>query len=521
MVVSTFLFFCACHPKPLSVMGNEGSIEYIYLSEVTASGDPAPRDPFNLLDTLEKLGIDVCFTRYLLCYGTDISTASICHPPQSPEDDSLPKAISEMLPLNLSGHYNNLVVDGMNFRFDSLPVSDRIDLILYLGAELDGLQWSDGQWKNGRITVSRTDGQIHFDSSAAVLANSLWSGRKHNRNNKGLADSNRTVYINWKMVCGDLPTDSCMDTVKSKLSIYVQDQYVVRSSGSTHRLYARNRPRFYNDLKRLLQSYASRICGRSVSTVELEDLAIKGGNYAIRNNLVFIGADVASYYLSCENHWRAVGFEEKPTIGQLEQALFQSFSGERDGKVIWVGDGDPDTTLWYDCAVEIPENSLAQPLYHIDLFFHPLGLETETDTFHYIIATMIDSLHPDTVVKAPRYINLKERLALTDQKLQMALRQIGLVPKPITVPFGFAHTKNNEFFIAFANGHSERLKNGTFRFLMPSYLNANSLKFGAYDSAHVMALDSLERAGVEVVPIWANYGYQSALHCTSKVLRRK
>jgi hypothetical protein len=521
--VSVLFFGCFYSCYSQSVMGNDGRIKKLFLSEVAVSEATRPEVTLNVVDSIRELGIDVCFTRYIPCYGSSVESANTCFEgTQDWADDSgegISDSILELLPLHLVGSFHLLRFEDESVRYDSLSIPDRLAVTLALGNQLTSLEWKNGRWENGNLSVESTDASKSFKDADTSKAKSLWQNQK---SGKHLSDS--VVYINLKMICENHQTDSaCREEIIENLSIYTQDEFVVRKHGNC--LTARNRPHWTPRIKRFMQCYASQLCDcvtNSCDDLPYDSLALKGGNYFVRGDLVFIGSDVASYYRECEQWWKTLGFMRKPSMHEVELSLAKLFTGSTFGKIIWVGDGAPDTLLIHNCSGHPLEDSYVQPLYHIDLFFHPLGVGASRDTFYYIMAAPVDSLHPNSIVTSVRYVELKKRLAQTNERLVLSLRDAGLVPKPVVVPFGFAQTRSKEFFIAFANGHSERLEDGSFRYLLPDYLNPSSLNFNDqdYGESRDRAVTALKGAGIVVIPIQYHYGYQSALHCMSKVLIR-
>lgn len=533
--MKTMLTLCLLTPLisiAQPVVGNEESVKKAYIAEFR--DDTVHPDEHNgLVDTLKAKEIDVCLSRYILCYGSGVSTARVCFPDSADNfeghtiDSSAIARISPLLPLYASGQFQLIdFSDGTSFRFDTLSISEKLDILPLMSQELYSLKWTDGQWTNDLFTVSAVDSMGFAPKQDDLnLASFWWQSRDSARRKRFTQDS--TIYLDWKWICGSQSDQICQNEVREKLSRFSQDQFLVRAdSAGSSCLTALNRPYWSAQLNRQMGCYASQLCGcaprlDSCEQVNIDSLAIRGGNYFVRDSVVFIGSDVASYYRHCENWWSSLGFNSKPSMDSLEQALGNLITRKPQSKVIWVGDGSPDVITPFDCNRQPPESSVTQPIYHIDLFFHPLGTMNGTIDFHYVIAMLTDSLHAASTIKLDEYGNVKDRLRATADSLEIRLRNLGFEPCPIVVPLVFyGGSAMGSAYIAFANGISEKTDSG-FRYLMPDYLNSGSFKYEKqYEATRLIAEKALKAARVDVVRITANYGMVSALNCMTKVLRR-
>ncbi len=514
------------------VVGNEGRVKKIYVAEFRSDIiDPAEKN--DLVDTLEDKEIDVCLSRYILCYGSDVTTARVCFPDPADNfeghtiDSSAIARISPLFPLYASGQFQRIdFSDGASFRFDTLSISEKLDVLPLMSQELYSLKWSNGRWTNDLFTVSALDSMGFAPKQDDLkLASFWWQSRDSARRERFTQDS--TVYLDWEWICGSQPDPDCQTEVRQRLSRFSQDQFLVRSDNTGGScLTALNRPYWGALLNRRMGCYASQLCGcaprwDSCEQVNLDSLAIRGGNYFVRDSVVFIGSDVASYYRYCQNWWSSLGFNSRPSMDSLEHALGNLIIGKPQSKVVWVGDGSPDVITPFDCNRQPPESSVTQPIYHIDLFFHPLGTMRGGNDFYYVIALLTDSLHSDSTTNRGDYKDVKRRLTATADSLRIRLHSLGFEPCPIVVPLVFyGGSDMGSAYIAFANGISEKTDSG-FRYLMPDYLNSGSFKYEKqYQTTRSVAENALKAAKVDVVRITANYGMVSALNCMTKVLIR-
>ncbi len=515
-------------------MGNKGVVRKLYISELLEGYEHDPIQTYPLVDSLKSKGIEICLSRYALCYGTDVRTASSCVPrAENIFDEVFESCVPEvgniipLLPLYPSSDYQLIQFEsGLTLRYDSLPLAQRVELLTIISNQLYSLSWENGIWINDFLEISSVNSHRsgHRDLDTAS-ASKWWKCRAISAKEKFQTDS--TVLLDWEWICDSKTDTGCQTEVRRLLRNYSQDQFIVRVDSSSSCLAALNRPYHSKSLNRSMNCYASQLCGcskrwDSCAQVALDSLSIRGGNYFVRDTLVFIGADVASAYKLCSNWWGTLGFKTSPSKDSLEIALGRLLTGRSNASIVWIGDKDSLPTIDSNYCSSYPlESCHSQPIYHIDLFFHPLGtLNGDTD-FYYLFSNLEDSLHPETTKSSYRYKELQERLRRTAENIEDNLKSKMFNPKPILLPLGFyGDFANTEVFVAFANGISEN-KESEFCYYMPGYLNSEALRYSDYYSkAHEAAVHAMLINGLDVETIWANYDYNAALNCFTKVLDR-
>jgi len=517
----------SCSPRhvadPSPVLVNRGRITKVHLNEITSSG---PRINDELIAAFESLKIDYCLTTFVLCYGSSTSTAGLCtsipdYCQSTSSGDSL--GMNKLLPLYDSSLFQNVSFKDERFRWDALNPLDRIDFILSIGDRIDGLEWKDNHWVNDELIIGPMNGNS-FDKGDSIglhVANAFWKKRREIRGTgNSMFEDTIPQYIDWEMVCGDWPTKECQDSVVSYLSVYAQDRYVVRQNGC---LRAVKRPYWAEQLQGVIRRYSAQLCDCTVANTATfqESIPIRGGNYFVRDSVVFVGANAINNFLECSNWAQSIGLSGVPSRSKLDARIVELFTGSRSGHVIWVGDRDIKGTTVPDCSSYPNETDHVQPLYHIDIFFHPLGTKDGTNEFYYIFSIPEPEWHEACVSESMWFKILLERLETTEKRLRAEITSKGLIPKPIILPMVVRDFGQKYHYISFANGHSEHL--GTsFKFLMPDYMQvASQFKYGRYEEVRQVALDRLTRNQIETALLPAIYGANFAAHCLSKVLERE
>lgn len=190
---------------------------------------------------------------------------------------------------------------------------------------------------------------------------------------------------------------------------------------------------------------------------EQEKLTVEGGNMFVSDNLVFIGADDRSK------------FEKLSRIELLSTSTLVSelvFGSPTQAKVIWIGTNENRPRHYRQ---EVGK----QPVYHIDLFFHPIGLLDGGKKFTFLFA-MPDraSIFPhydrrwNTTVDA--YVKFFED---TLKKLEEDICAADLEPDPIKIPLAVqcnARQFDVAGYSAFCNGFVEKYQ-GQVDYLFPCF----------------------------------------------------
>lgn len=494
------------------VLGNDGAITKMYVCQI--SDATTSESDLNIIESLQRAGInELCISRFFTCFGDDVTSANVCLPN---DYDSL-----RYLPLAQGSDFQLLKIKQGNqvMRFDTLSLDSKLELLIYLGDSLDAVRWNGSTWENSVIDISPISSDLVLDSVLMKDASELWRSKTTARKKSKRANE-RTVYIDWKYVCGTADVYACSTDILTYLRQYAQDQYAVREGVSCLR--AVNKPWHQHTLQHQRHRYGLQLCGCSDTYSKkntLEKIPVKGGNYFVRNGIVFMGAEIARCFRRCQNWSSTIGLDEGAQPEQINDSLRHYMVGNNSKAVIWVGHNRPNWNATCNCSGYPYEGTSEQPLYHIDLFFHPFGIKKGTDTLTYILALLNNEWHDESVIQTPQYQRLQKNLKSTDSLLQADILKMNLIPKPIYVPLIYGKRPGKDFYIAFANGHSSATSSG-YQYLLPKYLDAYG--YARYDEVHRAALDSLSKGGIiDVKEIEEYYGLDNALHCVTKVVSRQ
>lgn len=155
-------------------------------------------------------------------------------------------------------------------------------------------------------------------------------------------------------------------------SLYLQDLYHVRKAtdGDVF-LNLTADGTYYGNL--LTESFGENLCGVNSCEEPLSDL--QGGNMFVVDEYVFIGKDYLWTNLRDD-----IRVDSKVTVFEQE-VLKRVFPNPTGKKVVWVGTSE--ACQRFLTIVDIGKD-FYQPIYHIDLFFHPLGRIGNDDKFFFI-----------------------------------------------------------------------------------------------------------------------------------------
>ena len=323
----------------------------------------------------------------------------------------------------------------------------------------------------------------------------------------------------------------CVFDIRGELSSYFQDIFHVRNfADNQFQLNTADANRCVNaeytaSLIQLLTCKGSKsekdaICG------------IAGGNMYVTENVAFIGRDELEKLKVTQTSWLNDGngnpiTDEKAITNKLLSLLYANPKGK---KLVWVG---PLNTIYKHSVTKAEAgDSVKQPVYHIDLFFHPLGQMSvnNPNEYYYLIADPINVSGYRDDRTAIAYLDsvITETAKLIDSEL----KAMSLIPKPIELPLGVKYkgersgNKPKSFhvaeFFSSLNGLVE-LENDTMTYYYPKYSSGNdTYRTRLVDQFRIMS-DSIKKAmGVNphLIPVTSTYGENSALRCSVKVLSR-
>jgi hypothetical protein len=546
------------------LLPNNGVLRLVHINEVSADGSGTVREQ-SAAAHFSHEGIEVCHVLNIICGTPGTSPTGTCTEAAAMADtfmiaamvsaerrrpvsirpvarpDSVKavhraiRAVLRLMPLDLRGPFTMVNTGQSIVNYQELSSVQRWDFLMAYQKEIQDLRWDSAlnifidlpsKFRVQADSMRHKD-LLDFTRYIPAVSDNRFSIAKKALGSLDAPYESEVRTVSFSMVCASEDGEDCFGDIVSYLSLFAQDQYHVRTDRA--RLLARNVPHGRVEVRARVQNHADVRCG-SDGGAGLDPLPIKGGNYAVNGNLAFIGMDELSNFLTCRNWAGALGLELPTTREAIEEKLVGlMLGGDTTGRVIWVGDElvgglsplpDGDESPCNDPPVE----QQYQPVYHTDLFFHPLGHLRGSKKWSYVISTLEDDLHPlarwrradgDHVTQ---YHALKKRMKLQADRLYKDLKDLGIDPDPVAVPL-LVDFMNGEIgdYVAFANGVSEHTGSAV-RYFMPDYFWKDG--DGLYVRARSRAKASLESRGVSVLLIPDSYTATSALHCKVKVMKR-
>ncbi|MFT5920275.1 MAG: hypothetical protein ACI9FU_002093 [Granulosicoccus sp.] len=322
----------------------------------------------------------------------------------------------------------------------------------------------------------------------------------------------------------------CPDSIKKALGDYLQDQFHVRcfQSGKTqlNTSEARNSTCKGTDRSSNWVNNNLGCVGRKSKADKL--CSIAGGNMYVTKNILFLGANELRRIDTApkgDSSLKALTELDKESINK--QLLKDVYGLTKNKNVIWVGTKD----LVNSHTSESSTSKSYQPIYHIDLFFYPLGkLSKEKPlNFYYLIAK------PEVFGKEPNrgteIHHLDSVMEVVAKAIYDSLTKLKLNPVPIQVPMGISYNIDGPFlvnmFYAFSNGLFER-RNDSLRFLYSDF-DVATASIPQYEDL-IWRFEDCIRKGLkqdinlplELIPVYSNsYRPNSGLRCQVKVLSRQ
>lgn len=309
-------------------------------------------------------------------------------------------------------------------------------------------------------------------------------------------------------------------------SYFAQDELVVREDMS---VFARYEPSMRHDYHVNAQIHVSSKCGRN--STDIDFMPMEGGNYFVREGISFVGVNDVVRFLSCDKWSDIIDVERSDTSEVLKGISRLSYGNRYIGQKLVVVGSQLSECVSYQPNCGSGSKKGCQPVYHIDLFFHPLGaIDTaQPKDFYYYQAVVVDSLlsHPSSdTFNWNRIRKLQSEIGDTFRNLESDLLRAGFVPCPVQIPL-LAYFSSEESsggpmgYVAFINGISSI---GTTEniFYMPHYVNMKSDVRIKYGEALKIAIEQATVGGrVTVDTVSGIYQQSFALNCLVKVLERK
>ncbi len=530
------------------ILSNRGALRTVFINELDAGTLIDPYRSFVAQAFIEK-SISVCLVRNILCSGYTVQNAQSCSnngrdfldtsfvwSTLGLSDRDFGKIAEKFIPFNLDGYFTNVNWHQEMLSWDDLSPLERYEFLVANAQSIDSLHWDKASktyvTRSGDLRVFPTRGldtvtkfvdigQYILPASYKIIveaSDSIYGSVRF---------SHRTNLIRWSNVCGSTSINDCQLKLKGFLVQFGQDEHHVRISG---KLQSRFVPERTPSGRNLHQAYLNQLCSAPPEghLATVDPLSIKGGNMFTCDNLIFIGTDELCRFQNDALWAASLGLPMNSNIHDVEGKLKQMIS--KSSNLIWIGRKDVPNCL----PISEYTTLSTQPLYHIDLFFHPVGLVDNTNPNHYylIFGTLEDMYHQqDSWLPQSRktYASVKKQLSSTLDSLMRDVRAAGYDPKVVKVPILLSFdSSGNAEFMSFCNGESSFGKDGITerRYFMPTYTyqyrNRNGASAG-YQAALRKATCTLQNdlhCSVDTIP--SNlYTPLSGSHCMIKVLERE
>lgn len=332
----------------------------------------------------------------------------------------------------------------------------------------------------------------------------------------------KSVAIDLAKVCGCMSNElDCLDSCKQQIltltrSVYLQDAYHARSGDNGSLLNS-------NDLSNppVLRSanYLSQLCANVGST--LDPLrGIDGGNIIVLKNNLFIGMDELDSLLNSSSRRDILKHGLPKDTLKIENALLMAVYGDTlNRNLVWVGNSSKVQRYDFD-AESMKEHS--QPIFHIDLFFQPLGY-LNPDSVFYVVIALPDTLIPFTSQNImDRHYYQRASIRSLQKELLDKLKPLEDSVACIEVPLFMEWNGNSKIsnYSNFLNGIFENSE-GEMTFLEPVFKNettAINTQRRAFNKALLSGIP--ENVKLNVEPVHGTYGNRAGLRCQVKVLSR-
>ncbi|MBL4586556.1 MAG: hypothetical protein JKX84_05820 [Flavobacteriales bacterium] len=324
--------------------------------------------------------------------------------------------------------------------------------------------------------------------------------------------------INFSRIC-DEPnqTEACKKQIVRGLDQYVQDRFHIRTCQETVCINTANAEDGYGSP--FLAKFFSQVCTNCQS--EPDRLGgIAGGNMFVSGDIVFMGRDELHRLKRSELRRQTLGAKSDSDI-DIETAILDAvYDRPGIGKLIWVGTELPRQR--YNGS-SLYSGDWFQPSYHIDLFFHPLGIRNGNE-FVYIFGIPPVHTWSDNPKVDAAYALLRQWLIDTKEELKKNLPKNYVVEEiEIPTPILIRYLEEGPTVVDWSsavNGISENLPNDRINYLFPFSTNY-AAKFQGFETTQDAAISLILAAGITVDTVKHIYEPRTGLHCRVKVLSRK
>ncbi len=412
-----------------------------------------------------------------------------------------------------------------------------------------GLKLNDKVQNNNVIEMSLSEGEKlellnaqrrHLDSLESYL---------HSRSLNGNSIMPLMIEAGQICYCSYNPSGlrSCSRTcnvnlLKSEFGRYFQDRLHVRNNATGSLMLNTANADFIGKKGKkryceMTEDWAKKLKTMPCSGIECQRdvlCGLAGGNMFVTEQILFIGTDERHRILASKQLKLNMGLKDNEKDDRIiNNALLTAVYGNdiENKSIVWVGTDRPVRV--HSVHSDVAGTMAYQPIYHIDLFFNPLGtINHESKDFYYLICQPEEfGVHPEdqTMIN-----DLKASIEVLNNAIQDSLKRKGFTPIPIEIPFGVNHenriTERNKnpyevgMFVALCNGIFEKGK-GSVRYLFPRYSSKvispfdddyKRMENAAQDKIH----DKLKVPFKLIFVESATYTGDSALRCQVKVIAR-
>jgi len=511
-------------PELTGILSNQGNINSVFINHLHKSSGTSIKGWSRTADHFLKQGISVCEVTNILCNGlkpcnailTDTSTCEANTLGFTPSD-------SVILTFQFGGIFNCTRI---------LNAIELIDFVKTYFEALDALKWSNidstlnGQESKFKVLAARTlkgNKANNFSLQFTKFDFRNIISKEETKTTYASSNLSSIIYnINLCEVCPNRPVNACIRDLDVFMDRFAQDTYHVREGNAA--LHVRNRfsgPSSNN--MEMFRIYSGHLCNGNTST--LDPLIIKGGNLFRCDSIVFIGSDAKYKYSNCSRYSNSLGLDTHQPLAQVEAKLVEQIAGS-NGKaaLIWAGRGEGKKK---NCRFDDDDLGF-QPLYHLDMYFHPLGRfnESAPQSYYYLVSTLDTQFHHIkdwTNNQRDEFETLRMNLEQSADSLCADIEKLKLTPVPIEIPL-LVDFDNDSIvgYVAFVNGHSS-VSRSSACFYMPYYkhlvASSDTHPNFKYEMALRSTISNLEKYDIHVDSVPTIASDKSGLHCQVKILK--
>jgi hypothetical protein len=381
----------------------------------------------------------------------------------------------------------------------------------------------------------------YLDSLESYLHSSSLNG---NSNMPLMIEAGQICYCSYNPSGLRSCSRTCnVNLLKSEFGRYFQDRLHVRNNAAGSLILntanadfigRRGKKRYCE----MTEDWAKKLKTMPCSGIECQRdvlCGLAGGNMFVTEQILFIGTDERHRILGSKQLKVNMGLKDNEKDDRIiNNALLTAVYGNdiENKSIVWVGTYRPVRV--HSVHSDVAGTEAYQPIYHIDLFFNPLGtINSKSKDFYYLIGQPEEfGVHREdqTMIN-----DLRSSIDTINKAIMDSLESRDFNPIPIEIPLGVNHenlsseTDKNAYevgiFVALCNGFFEKGEDSV-RYLFPRYSSKVISSFdhdykrmenAARDKIH----DKLKKVPFKLIFVEsATYTGDSALRCQVKVIAR-